>query len=288
MDFFSVTLEGELGDLTEERVMDRISLEADALANVSGVLRNVFPSIVRHFQASSSKTEKLKFKGPQLSHMDKMLRTLDKTGAKDRFLSYRKTLVPVPDGFTGDFLSYSEYFVQAAPEQAKFTTDILREYTLVLSNFISNQEARRSLEDHDVLYARVEHFRTTLRTSLQAFFSGDQGERARLIQVVPRYADLRPIVDNMVRLNNIAETPFLRTLDKSMLECAKLLSIIQKRLQSGDFDDVSGEAAKRLANGAYKIANFVDTLVVFYYGIQGLVSSVEATLEVLTELENKK
>lgn len=252
-----------------EAQMERLVVESFAISNVIDTFKSIIPNLaVKLNEAYAS----LKGKEDYEDVLSKIKKQRLEVSVKLKlapYVNYNKTLVSVPEGFKGDFLDYVKVLDEIAPEVFQEAHNTLGEYNFALSAFITNKESKISLKDHTDLFNRVKKRRESLTLKLGAFFNGENNlSKNQLGKVVSRFADVDKLIESMEALNRHQQKSSLREISDSVKKSVELLSIIVKDAETGGTQNVSGNAALNISQGAYEIGKYVEFISVYRYRIE--------------------
>lgn len=198
--------------------------------------------------------------------------------SKMSFMAYQRTLVMVPEGFKGDLLEYLKFLENARSEIVKHAYEVVNQYGIELSIFISNPSARNGAKLDDRLYADLEKLHQQQSKHLSSYFDSKKTlSRAPLGDVVKRFSDFEPIFAIAERItksqnNNKQLSELLTAVDHA----AGLLKIIRTNLEGNKEQTVSGDMAHHISKGAYVIGKYVELASSVIYATEVALASVSS------------
>jgi hypothetical protein len=268
--------------LSLESQLERLSLEADVLANVIDSFKNVIPNLTAKISevygvltATDNSSEALKeLKTKQLSLKTKIKYV--------NYLNINSTLVVVPEGFHGDMLSYINLLNKLAPKIFVDANNVLGEYNFILSAFVTNKDNKISLKDHTALFTKVAKERESMNKEISHFFKPNSNiSRVRMKDILHRLTDVDTIVDNISKLENDRNKHNVKDVAASVKRAVEMLDIVIKDVDSKGVSNISGNAAMNISQGAYEIGKLVEFIAAFRFRTEQAVASVSDLLSTI-------
>lgn len=268
-----------------ESQMQRLALEAEAIANVVDTFKNLVPSLYEKLFTQYSQLtgdtqidEDVKEMKLTFGNMKVKLRLTN-------YMNYNKTLISVPEGFKGDLLSYVHCLSSMATEVFQEANKTLGEYNFALSAFITNKESKISLKDHSDLFYRVQQTREKLTQEISNFFpNGSDLSKNYLGDVIHRFADLEELVRSAEKLNQQHKEQNIKAVQDSVKKSVDLLKIIVDDTRTNGIAKVSGNAAMNISQGAYELGKYVEFISIYRFRVEQVVSTIEKLLKKLDEI----
>lgn len=252
-----------------------LSAESFSTVNILDRLREMLPSAISAItQLAPGKPE-----APPLADFSFTgeAKSVLKLVEHQSFLDYERTLVQVPEGFTGDLLTYLKELCRIGEEMTTQAVGELQTYVLILSAFLSNADARNSLRDQRSFAARLKMQREHALDRIAPFFKKNSALSLQPIgNVFSRFADLNAIYVEAARLQGIENRQSYRDIKKTVDEAVGCLKLIKDRADDHDIESVSGPMAKNIADGARVVAEYVEFVAVYAYHVESVLSSVIA------------
>jgi len=268
-----------------EHQLQRLALEANFIQNLSEQFETVLPTL-----ASKLSDHAMLFKA----------RLFDKPAIKDLyvaydasksrldhlvFANYKDTLVSIPEGFKGDFMEYLKVLTNLNAGIYKEANSLLSEYNSVLSDFITNKDAKLSNTSHDILYKKASQYREAMVKKINPFFTSGSQSKAKLSMMISRFSDVKPLTDLAVGLERLNQPQSLNQIADAVEKSIQLLGIIKDQLEKDQTTTVSGVTASSIANGAYELGQFIEFIAIFNYKCNQATTAVKNTLIRISELD---
>lgn len=268
---------------THEELLNRLALESSLYVNVADFFKESLPSVGERLKALVSKFSFTDIV-PQVYSWIPSFAPQVRNKLENEYLIYRDVLVQVPEGFKGEFLPYIEELISVASELNEHTNKLLSEYRFVLSSIITNKEQRTSLKDLSENYERTATAREQLSKRLAAYFSNDTVGRARLITVLPRFADAQELLRKSKDLSKFVDQKSLKEMQRSIREITEILELLEKQLKKEEITNISPAVVKNIAIGAHELAQYIDAVVAFHYASISIITCVNMLIDKLKEL----
>jgi hypothetical protein len=272
--------------LSLESHVELLALEALNLNNVIEVFRDLVPrlgdKLKEVYKLVSEETDTV---SESIKSAHSQLAIFKPKIQQASFINHAKTLVPVPEGFKGNLIAYIDTLNSMSSEIFNDANKILGEYNFALAAFISDKESKISLKDHTDIYRRVQHRREEMIKAITEFFpSSSNLSRAYLKDVIHRFADVEVLIDRIDTLDDARKKQNVKDVSASVKKSCDLLDIVIKNSYDQSLSNVSGAAAKNVAEGAYEIARYVEFVAVYRYRVEQAIVSVTKITEKLNEV----
>jgi hypothetical protein len=271
-----------------EQQLDRIAFESNFTSNLIELFKTTLPSVVQkiHEAVSSSFIAKepdaaVNF-GRQLKGDYK---SLSKKLETSNFINFKDMLVQVPEGFKGNFTEYLDFQDKVFNQVIANGNELLSEYSVILAAFITNKENKLSLKDHTGFYKKIQAQRVELAKGFDKFFNvNSDSPLQRLNQIIGRFEDVEDIVDKTVKLETNTKQSNLNEIQSSVKKISGYLDILIKQVQDDSVSNVSGSAARNIAEGAFEVAKFVEFISLFHFRTEQSVQTTKKLLDKLNEV----
>lgn len=271
-----------------EQQLDRIAFESNFTSNLIELFKTTLPSVVQkiHEAVSSSFIAKepdaaVNF-GRQLKGDYK---SLSKKLETSNFINFKDMLIQVPEGFKGNFTEYLDFQDKVFNQVIANGNELLSEYSVILAAFITNKENKLSLKDHTGFYKKIQAQRVELAKGFDKFFNvNSDSPLQRLNQIIGRFEDVEDIVDKTVKLETNTKQSNLNEIQSSVKKISGYLDILIKQVQDDSVSNVSGSAARNIAEGAFEVAKFVEFISLFHFRTEQSVQTTKKLLDKLNEV----
>lgn len=271
--------------LSLESQLQRLALEASVVNNVVELFRTTLPAFASKLsEVASSFVNKDEHSEAALAAFQ-LVDTNKEQINKINFIDHATTLVPVPEGFDGNLLEYLSTLLNMAPAIFVEGNNVIEEYNLVLSNFVTNKDAKTSLKDHTAFYQQVEKNRTAMSDKLAAFFT-TKNDRSRLPlgKIFHQTRDIFIAVEKAGHLEKARRTQNLEQFSKNVTKVSNVLNIVLRDSETEDLTNISGSAAMNLSTGALELARYVEFVALFRYRVEQAIVSVQRIAETLSNI----
>lgn len=268
--------------------MQRLTMEASVLSNVIDTFRSILPNLSDKLASIAANFQPVDDHTKTVVELTKFVET-NKEAIKDvGIVKHSETLIPVPEGFDSKakMCSYLDHLIQAAPVITLGIQEILSEYHIVLSTFISNKDAKTSIRDHSAFYKRIKKQRAEVSDPLSSYF--DKGlDRSRLPfgYVYDQTQELFSATSKVVELNKVRAKHDLKFVKGQVTDCANLLKIIVTQSERQDFSEVSGAVAMDLSEGAIEVGFWVELVAIYHYRVEQAIQAVKLQAELIAKLK---
>lgn len=270
-----------------ESQLDRLALEANFLSNVIETFSSIIPNLTTKItEGCGQLTVGALFHG---SSGNKEVKELAKKLALSRstisFISYKDTLVSVPEGFKGNLVEYLQTLTSISTEVFQGANQILGEYSGVLAAFLTNKENKISLKDHTDLFHRVQKRREQLTGEVSKFFTGNSDlSKAKLGTIINRLTDVDELINAYYKLDNGHVGDNLKDIAASTKKAVDMLNLVIHNTEAEGAGNVSGAAANNIAKGAYEIGKYIEFVAIFKYRVEQALGTVVSLLTKLSTL----
>lgn len=279
--------------MTAEAAVAALALEAlspmQGVQNIFELFRNVFPTVKTKLMDAVNSFHPLDEHSHEIQLLNKNAAEAKPDILKLGIVTYGQTLLPVPEGLANGvkLLKYLTFLLDVSDTFNKGVNDILSEYKIVVSTFISNKEAKTSIKDHSLFYRGIEKRRLELTKALSSYFTtGLNRARLPLEMVYDQTKDVYEAVDLVNKLHKARGRADLPGVKKQSEHCADLLNIIIEQSEQGTLTNISGAAATDLANGAMEVARWIELLTVYHFRLDQGIGNVRQQVELLSRFRD--
>ena len=271
-----------------EQQLDRIAFESNFTSNLIELFKTTLPSVVQkiHEAVSSSFIAKEPDAAVNIGRQLKGdYKSLSKKLETSNFINFKDMLIQVPEGFKGNFTEYLDFQDKVFNQVIANGNELLSEYSVILAAFITNKENKLSLKDHTGFYKKIEAQRLELTKGFDKFFNvNSDSPLQRLSQIVGRFEDVEDIVDKTVKLETNTKQSNLNEIQASVKKISGYLDILIAQVQDDSVSNVSGSAARNIAEGAFEVAKFVEFISLFHFRTEQSVQTTKKLLDKLNEV----
>lgn len=263
-----------LNSLQRER--DRIAMEASLSMNLTTLLKDTFPSIVAGFSSFVGRWTSDIPAVALSSKQSEFVREL----TKHAYLDIAALTAYVPEGLDATYPAYLKALTPATEHAVKAVQETLTEYSLYLSQLVTNADQKLSSASITRKMAESEAKRRTLNKELGLFFGKGSTRTERTMgDVVERLSDWTGVFQQSQVLNKLVNSVDRTALNRKVNECATLLETVMAKIERGDFAGVSSQAVNNLSDGAYSAASELEFFVATYYKVASLTEALNRTVE---------
>lgn len=262
-----------LNSLRIER--DRIALEASLSLNLSGLLKDVFPSIVAGFSSFvagfAPDTPAIQLTSKQAEFVREI--------SKRPYMEIRALAAYVPEGLDVTYLQYITKLEPAVAHAVKIV-DTLSAYSTFLAQLVCNVDQKLSTASMTRPFTELEKAREKANAALGGcFVKGSTRSEVTLMDVIARHNDWTPLFHRSDELTKQVNTVDRKALSKKVAECADLLERVMAMIEKDQLVGVTPQTVTNLANGAYTAASELEFFVVTYYKAAALGASIMRTVD---------
>lgn len=279
--------------ISAELAQESLNLEflspVDGVRNLIDLFRNTIPAFKRKLVDVIEGFHPEDDKSHEVSELNKLLNTKRDTLTKTGMVTYGNTLIPVPEGLASEvpMLKYLSFLIDISDTFSKGIHEILTEYKIVLSTFISNKEAKTTIKDHSLFYRTIEKKRLALTKDLSSYFDEKiSRSRQALENVYVQGKDIVEAADLTNSLHKTRKRADLEGVKKAVENCANLLDMVIEQSEKGSIENVSGAAATDLANGAMEVARWVELLSIYNFRVDQAITCVKQQIDIVSRFDN--
>jgi hypothetical protein len=270
-----------------EQMAQVISLESNFIDNALFRINEFLPKLGNRLKdtVDSFATDSFgSYDGPKITAVQTQrdFKVISKRVYSHNFLDFQDVLVQVPEGFEGNILDYLKLLNRIHLDIFKEALEVIGDYNVVLSSFITNKEDKNSLRVHSQIYERADAKREQVLKDLSGFFKdGSDLSRLPLRKVVSRFADLELVVEEAVTLT---KDNHIKNLEKVKSGITETLIYLDKITSNKEITQVSGSSAKQLAESAMSVARLVEACSVYAYKVRQAIESNRAIVDTLDKV----
>lgn len=258
-----------------ERNLTQIAMEAGILSNMVNSIKNIFPDLINTLRSSFSHTENLPTIEIKLTSDQKFL---VKEINQFKYIDIAELSTQVPEGFVGNYIDYSKELIKIIDAISDVNGKVLQPYSIYLSTFLTNKDAKYNTKDQTRLYNNLKNAREHHIKSLGHYFKDSSNiSYAKIGQVVKRNSDFQTVYNETGIIAKKIYSINLKTLNENVKRCLDMLDMIIVKIQKGEIEHVSPEVTQNLAFGAYEVAREIEFFSVIYFKVLALTTSVDAT-----------
>lgn len=262
-----------------ESQLERMALESNFVANLADSFRNVIPGLAAKLLDTSEHFKASLFEKPRVKELRLAYDSAKAVTVHADFINYSSLLVSVPEGFKGDFYAYLKLLTKLSPVIYKEANAFIAEYNYVLSDFLTNKEAKKCNVSHDAVYRKVTESREANLKEIEHYFDPkSDSSKTRLKDVVGRFSDLKDLSDQAIELEKTQSISNLQELSDAISKSIYLLNLIKQNLEDDKINEVCGVSASSISNGAYEVAKYVEFVSIFRFKCDQASAAVENTL----------
>ena len=176
------------------------------------------------------------------------------------FVVHADTLVPIPDGFKGNWLVYTT--AVAANRQALITQALnsLEDFNTYLASFIGDKDSKIALQDKGREFKQLQKLREDQEKAFQQFFSSGNQQRAKLSMVFEAKTEIAQACEVSIQnWKNVSQIGLQQIHERCNEVARKMERVINMMSKNGDVQ-VSKQALLNLSEGGYEVARQIEHL----------------------------
>lgn len=259
------------------RSVTELTIESQLSANLIGVFRNTFPAVgnyVRDTIAQFMSYDETEFNFLKASSN---FRNAEGAVRELNFVQYGKTLLQTPEGFVSEYVVYLTWLNKEAAGFIHTAHEVLGDYYRDLARLISASEAKISLKDHSSVYAALEKKLGVIKTNLGSFFDSKTNNALRTADsLFSRGADIVETIELTKQLNKERLTFKTKEISSLTTQIAEMIDLLVTSSEEGKIPELSGPAARGIAEGALVAAHYVEMVGALRYRIDEVINAVGA------------
>ena len=269
-----------------EAINLEINISIPSVSDVIGMFRNTFPTIKNKLVQVIDSFAPEENSVHEIKELNRLAEGSKKTILDIGIVTYGKTLLPVPEGLAKDisFIQYLSFLESISKDFDEGVRDILTEYKIVVSTFISNKEARSSIKDHSLFYKRIEKQRKALTDEMTSYFDNAlTRSRVPFEEIYSQTKDVYVAVDLSNKLHKNRQRSDVPGIKKHAQQCVEVLDMIIEQSEKNSLGSVSGAAAADLANGAMEMGRWLELVSIYNFRLDQAITSVKQQVEILSK-----
>lgn len=270
-------------EISLEHELQRMALEANFIQNLAEQFNALLPTIATKLNDHTQLFRARLFEKPRVKELYTAFDSTKTVTKQLSFANYENVLVSIPEGFKGNYQDYLKLLITLHQTVYKEANTVLSEYNSMLSDFITNKDAKLSNSSHMGLYKRATQQRETMSKQIGAYFTSSDHSKIQLKNLIQRFADTKVLTDLAVDLEKRQDPQQLTQIADGTEKAIQLLGIIKDQLEADKVMHVSGISANSIANGAYELGQFIEFVAVYHYKCNQAVTAVKNTLERISQ-----
>lgn len=271
--------------LSLESRIDRLSFESSYLGNAIGLFNNMASDLVGNLKSKFASAELDKEIEPHFREIASLFKDVSKSGKDMDFLTLSKVLVDVPEGYTGNFMGLCNRLNTLGPTLHSQAPQLLQEYNLILSAFLTNEQDKISLNDHTPYFNKVDKMvKESAKELNKDFDAGRTTSKARLSTVISRYSEIEPLDKETTKLLRIHREATYKKVREQVNQSVDLLDLIIKGIKSEEITNISPAAALNISKGANIVANYVELIGIYRYRLEQYNTALALTLRKIKQV----
>jgi hypothetical protein len=270
-----------------EQMAQVITLESSFIDNAIFRINEFFPKLSNQLSDTVSSFTGENFGGydtPKITafQAQRDFKVISKRVQSHNFLDFQDVLVQVPEGFEGNLIDYLRLLDRIHLDVFKETLEVIGDYNIVLSSFITNKEDKTSLRVHTQVYTRADAKRQQVLKDIAGFFKHDSDlSRLPLRKVIARFADMEQLTDAAV---DLTKDNHIKNLEKVKSAVNETVTYLDKIMANKETSEVSGYAAKQLAESAMSVARLVETCSIYAFKTRQAIECTRSLVETIDKV----
>lgn len=193
------------------------------------------------------------------------------------YQSLRELGAKSPEGLTGTYLQALAQLQLAADMAIRVKSEVLSVQATFLARVVSDPHALTSGMSFAGEWTRLVKEYESEDETLQKLFSGPDGKRLKVGDVVSRNKDWDEVLDRARHLQESLKRINVTEYKTLVNQCAEYLDLIAERLQTFADDATSRQIAQSISQGSFLMAEAVRFVCGTYYRSLQVVNSIDAT-----------
>jgi hypothetical protein len=268
-------------DADVDYALRRIALESNIVSNAVALMKDVLPDFITNLTGKNEVVKLAATRDVMAIHniSDKDIMGIFNIIKKD-YLNYSDKAIVVPENFSGNYLAYVRLMKESLSENSVLLSNILDEYSLILSSFLTNQFARVSMREHDELLNRAKNFMEDRIAVRADYFKGRNDQiLVPMNRVVNNSIELENLLLEFNLLLNVLKNVDIKLMERKVDKILSLLNIIYDELKNNKTDKISGNMAKTISEGSYNVAKSIEAFVTLHYDSIKVVNAIRETIK---------
>ena len=200
------------------------------------------------------------------------------------FIDYSGMLVSKPEGLVVTLPILINELNAVLPKAYDLLQHNLNTFTIELSAFITNKEAKYSLNDKSHQFSKLTKERDALIDKLAPLYSeSSRASKTYLSDAINRFSDLDGLSKDAIKLSKALSEQRIDQIKTSIIKANDLLNIIIANIK--DNASISNEVAANISKGAFELAKASEFLAVVRFKSDAALASTKNLLTVLSELK---
>lgn len=198
------------------------------------------------------------------STLNNKVKDLAKQKSDLNFVLHNNILLPVPDGFIGNWTEYVETLMKHRESLIKTSLGSMDEFQVYISAFLSNKDSRIALQDNRNVNLGKAKARIEQTKAFESFFDPNgYNQRATVSKTFNSTADLHQGLKlSMDHWNYVKEVDLKGLKSKVGILAERINTLIAKYENHKDIE-VSKQALLNIAEGSYETACQIEHLALF-------------------------
>lgn len=242
---------------------DMVGQMSGLLSDIGNVLSNKLKDI-NYYINGLPEDPKVFFE--QLNYLESKLDKINYVDIKDK-------IVPIPQGFKGEYISYIEALLPIIKETKEHIKEVLVDYTTLVSSIINNGSDKIILKDYNELYKKIQDSRVKIDNEYKKFFSGNQAI-AKVGELIASMSQLKELNKKLEVLILTVDKQELTSMNESVNNVHNLLNILISSIKENKIV-VNKADTIDLSNGAYELASYLESVAMTYYSINEIINRVK-------------
>lgn len=188
------------------------------------------------------------------------LEDFQKKEHKFNFVVHADTLVPIPDGFKGNWLAYTTTL--QANRQVLITQALnsLEDFNTYLASFIGDKNSKIALQDKGKEFKQLQKLREDQEKAFYQFFSSGNQQRAKLSMVFDSKSEIASAADTSIQNWKTVSQVSLKEIHERCNEVARKMERVINMVSGSKDIQVSKQALLNLSEGGYEVARQIEHL----------------------------
>lgn len=263
---------------------EMIALEAWAVADLHGLVKKAFPSIIdglKDFFARTEPTEKTIVLNGDWRKFVQLLNG-------HRYIDLSPITCYTPEGMNDTYDAYSADLVPMVDRCEQTVNELLPQFCAFLASLISNKDAQLETISFRGEYKKLELERTKLNEAIATHFRKGRTDTVTIYgDVVRRNQDWEPVLQRAQLLSDRINKIDRKFIQKKIAECVDLMDTLEGKLKRNEFEKITPEIVDNLANGAYQVARELEFFSVTYYRVQAYNEALNRSTQYITDVLKK-
>jgi hypothetical protein len=263
---------------------DIVALESGILTSMSNLLANTFPTISREFTGFVGRFNAPSETVALTSDQNKFLHEINNY----KYLDIAPIRAFVPEGMDTTYIAYFTALKDATEHCEHIVETTMNDYALFLGSLINNTDSKFDTTNFVPVYKTLNANRDKLNDRLaKCFLMGSTKAEVTIGDVISRNTDWKEVFELSEKMLKEIQMVNRSKLDKKIVECVQLISIIQNKIKRNEFEGISPQAINNLSEGAFQIASELEFYSVTHYRVLAATTSVNRTIENFRKLFSK-